>query len=183
MEEWVGPCHATHRIGDVSVDLLWPVGPVEGSENRRSCVYLLSAHGQSVLMMGDADRFAESQVVKALHRRNLLGEIDAVVVSHQSARDGSNPSFVQLVGANHAFISVGQSNRYGHPHREVLERWAEAGAQLHRTDLDGALTFDFQDGRVSRYRQTSPSRWSQAPIGQRSNEWSDQSIVGSRADG
>ena len=183
MEEWVRPCHATHRIGDVSVDLLWPVGPVEGSENRRSCVYLLSAHGQSVLMMGDADWFAESQVVKALHRRNLLGEIDAVVVSHHGARDGSNPSFVQLVGANHAFISVGQSNRYGHPHREVLARWAEAGAQLHRTDLDGALTFDFQDGRVSRYRQTSPSRWSQAPIGQRSNEWSDQSTVGSRADG
>ena len=72
MEEWVRPCHASHRIGDVSVDLLWPIGPVEGSENRRSCVYLLSAHGKSVLMMGDADWFAESQVVKALHRRNLL---------------------------------------------------------------------------------------------------------------
>ncbi len=183
MGDWVRPCHATHRLGDVLVELLWPIGPVEGSENRRSCVYLLSAHGRSVLMMGDADWFAESQVLKALHRRNLLGEIDVVVVSHHGARDGSNPSFVQLVGAKHALISVGQSNRYGHPHREVLAGWAEAGAQLHRTDLDGALTFDFRDGQVSRYRQTNPSRWSQEPIGQRSNGWSDQSIAGSRADG
>ena len=183
MGDWVRPCHATHRLGDVLVELLWPIGPVEGSENRRSCVYLLSAHDRSVLMMGDADWFAESQVLKALHRRNLLGEIDVVVVSHHGARDGSNPSFVQLVGAKHALISVGQSNRYGHPHREVLAGWAEAGAQLHRTDLDGALTFDFRDGQVSRYRQTNPSRWSQEPIGQRSNGWSDQSIAGSRADG
>ncbi|MCH1448952.1 MAG: ComEC/Rec2 family competence protein [Litoricolaceae bacterium] len=183
MGDWVRPCHATHRLGDVLVELLWPIGPVEGSENRRSCVYLLSAHGRSVLMMGDADWFAESQVLKALHRRNLLGEIDVVVVSHHGARDGSNPSFVQLVGAKHALISVGQSNRYGHPHREVLAGWAEAGAQLHRTDLDGALIFDFRDGQVSRYRQQKPSRWSQEPIGQRSNGRSDQSIAGSRADG
>ena len=183
MGDWVRPCHATHRLGDVLVELLWPIGPVEGSENRRSCVYLLSAHGRSGLMMGDADWFAESQVLKALHRRNLLGEIDVVVVSHHGARDGSNPSFVQLVGAKHALISVGQSNRYGHPHREVLAGWAEAGAQLHRTDLDGALIFDFRDGQVSRYRQQKPSRWSQEPIGQRSNGRSDQSIAGSRADG
>ena len=122
MGDWLRPCHATHRLSDGMGDLLWPMGPVEGLENRRGCVYLLSAHDYSVLMEGDVDWFAESQILKALNRRNLPSEIDVVVVSHHGARDGFNPSFVQLVGARHALISVAQSNRYGHPHREALAR-------------------------------------------------------------
>lgn len=69
------------------------------------------------------------------------------------------PSFVSLVGAEHALVSVGRSNRYGHPHRDVLERWTSSGATIHRTDLDGALSFDFETGKVDRYRESSPQRW------------------------
>lgn len=109
--------------------------------------------------MGDADWFSEAHVVKELHRCELTGKIDAVVVSHHGASDGSNPFFVPLVGAEHALVSIGRSNRYGHPHRDVLDRWPSSGATIHRTDLDGALSFDFETGEVDRYRESSPQRW------------------------
>lgn len=159
LDGWLGPCRPMRSLSNITVELLWPLRPVDGSENRRSCVYLLSAHGRHLLLMGDADWFSEAHVVKELHRRGLIGKIDAVVVSHHGARDGSNPSFVSLVGAEHALVSVGRSNRYGHPHRDVLERWTSSGATIHRTDLDGALSFDFETGKVDRYRESSPQRW------------------------
>lgn len=159
LDGWLGSCREKHILGDMVVELLWPLYPVEGSENRQSCVYLLSSKDRYLLMMGDADWFSEAQVVKELNRRGLIGQIDAVVVSHHGARDGSNPSFVSLIGANQALVSVGRSNRYGHPHDDVLERWMASGATIHRTDLDGALSFDFATGEVARYRENNPQRW------------------------
>jgi competence protein ComEC len=181
LDGWLGSCRRLHTLGNVTVELLWPLSPVDGSENRRSCVYLLSSLDRYVLLMGDADWFSEAQIVKALHRRGLIGKIDAVVVSHHGARDGSNPSFVSLVGAKHALVSVGRANRYGHPHSDVLERWAESGATIHRTDFDGALSFDFQTGGVTRYRETNPQRWiSSRAFRQRDGSF-DQSITDSPA--
>jgi len=182
LDGWLGSCRKKHLLGDVVVELLWPLYPVEGSENRQSCVYLLSSKGRYLLMMGDADWFSEAQVVKELNRRGLIGRIDAVVVSHHGARDGSNPSFVSLIGANHALVSVGRSNRYGHPHHDVLERWIASGATIHRTDLDGALGFDFATGEVARYREDNPQRWISSRASHQSDELYDRSTTDSLVD-
>ena len=40
-----------------------------------------------------------------------------------------------------AWISVGERNRYGHPHQEVLERLYET--TVYRTDQHGAITYRF----------------------------------------
>jgi len=45
-----------------------------------------------------------------------------------------------------AIISVGLENSYGHPHRDVLERLAQRGVTVYRTDVDGAVTIR-TDGR------------------------------------
>ena len=154
------PCLAgqTWSVDDVVIDVLWPDRSDYQPENRASCVVLITAEGQRVLLMGDADWFSEAQVIRALYERNLLGEIDVVVASHHGARDGSSPVFQQLVGADVVMISVGATNRFGHPHASVLEGWHAVGARIYRTDRDGALTFSF-DGPVRTWRADSPTRW------------------------
>jgi competence protein ComEC len=154
------PCLAgqTWSVDDVVIDVLWPDRSDYQPENRASCVVLITAEGQRVLLMGDADWFSEAQVIRALYERNLLGEIHVVVASHHGARDGSSPVFQQLVGADVVMISVGATNRFGHPHASVLEGWHAVGAQIYRTDRDGALTFPF-DGPVRTWRTDSPTRW------------------------
>jgi competence protein ComEC len=39
-----------------------------------------------------------------------------------------------------AVISVGEGNSFGQPFPAVLERYAQAGIRLLRTDMDGAVT-------------------------------------------
>jgi competence protein ComEC len=153
------PCTDRRVVGSVTIETLWPREHREGSENHLSCVQLISAFDTRILLMGDADWVAESFVIRALHVRDLLGKIDVVVTSHHGARDGSNPSFVALTGAQHALISVGASNRYGHPHEEVVHRWRAAGSIVHRTDQHGAIRVDLESGAVSRYRAQFPRRW------------------------
>jgi len=36
-------------------------------------------------------------------------------------------------------VPAGYRNRFGHPAREVLARYEEAGVRVLRTDLDGAI--------------------------------------------
>ena len=51
----------------------------------------------------------------------------------------SSFAFVEATGADAAIFSVGRRNRYRHPHPAVLQRWSEAGAQVWRSDRDGAI--------------------------------------------
>ena len=44
-------------------------------------------------------------------------------------------------------ISCGEENLYGHPHTETLERLAEAGTEIYRTDVSGSVQVKLkQDG-------------------------------------
>ena len=47
-----------------------------------------------------------------------------------------------------ALVSVGHANRFGHPHPEVVDRYAGAGAWLLRTDRDGAVTVSTDGERL-----------------------------------
>ncbi|MEK7496829.1 MAG: MBL fold metallo-hydrolase, partial [Patescibacteria group bacterium] len=43
-------------------------------------------------------------------------------VAHQGSRTSSSPEFLKAVAPEYAVIPVGKGNRYGHPHKEVVER-------------------------------------------------------------
>ena len=60
---------------------------------------------------------------------------DVLRVAHHGSKYSSTMEFLEAVQPSYAVISVGRDNSYGHPHPETLERLAEAGAQVLRTDL------------------------------------------------
>jgi competence protein ComEC len=68
-------------------------------------------------------------------------------VAHHGSRTSSTPA---LLAAGHpaaAVISVGARNVYGHPDATVVARLAAAGADVYRTDRDGAILLS-TDGRT-----------------------------------
>lgn len=160
MSERAMPCLAGQvwAVDGITIEVLWPDRINHAPENRASCVVLVSDQAHAVLLMGDADWFAEAQTVRALAARDRLGAIDVVIASHHGARDGSNPSFQAVLGAEAVVISVGATNRFGHPNTAVIEGWQRAGARVYRTDRDGALTYRFGKG-LQGFRERSPSRW------------------------
>jgi competence protein ComEC len=65
---------------------------------------------------------------------------DVIKVPHHGSKTSSTPRLTRALGAELAVISVGVRNRWGFPHRPVLDRWRTAGARVLRTDRDGAVT-------------------------------------------
>jgi len=58
-------------------------------------------------------------------------------------------------------FTAGYRNRFGHPREEVLQRYADCGAELLRSDEDGAILVEMnaQDIHVERYRRTHRRYW------------------------
>ena len=63
-----------------------------------------------------------------------------VKVPHHGSKTSSTQLFVTATHAQTAIISVGQYSTFGHPHREVVERWLASGAQVLTTGKCGTIT-------------------------------------------
>ena len=89
--------------------------------------------------------------------------LDAAVlkVPHHGSRTSSGPELLAAVRPAVAIVSVGVRNVYGHPDAGVLARLSAAGADLYRTDRDGAVLIE-TDGRtldVTRWVSRTTTRY------------------------
>jgi competence protein ComEC len=131
-------------------------------DNDRSCVLRISAPGGSVLLPGDIERRGEEALLSA--GAGLAA--DVLIAPHQGSRTSSTAAFLDAVRPRSVVFAVGYRNRFGHPHREVVERYASHGAALYRTDRDGAVLIAISPERaitVDRYRSTYRRYWLDAP--------------------
>ncbi|MCS7236202.1 MAG: DNA internalization-related competence protein ComEC/Rec2 [Armatimonadota bacterium] len=133
-------------LGRLELRVLWPPselweGPSGANEN--SVVALLQYGEVRFLLPGDVEAGAEASLVSS--GENLRAHV--LKVPHQGSRTSSSEPFLKAVAPQVAVLSVGRWNPYGHPHQDVLARYARAGIALYRTDRDGAVTIR-TDGRA-----------------------------------
>lgn len=113
------------------------------SANESSSVIRVSYGQHSFLVTGDLDSNGEKEI---LDGKVLIGST-VLKVSHHGSKTSTSANFLARVNPNYAVISVGYNNRFGHPHSEVLNRLAEQGSQVFRTDEHGAVVFQ-SDGNM-----------------------------------
>jgi competence protein ComEC len=89
----------------------------------------------SVFLAGDIEREDEIR----LARSGVDMKSDILKVAHHGSKTSSLKVLLDRIRPQLAVISVGESNRYGHPHREVFDRLAAIGARVLRTDIDGRV--------------------------------------------
>jgi competence protein ComEC len=68
-----------------------------------------------------------------------------IKIGHHGSANATTPELMAEAKPQFASISVGLGNSFGLPRFETLERLANAGTRVYRTDLDGAVTF-YLDG-------------------------------------
>jgi competence protein ComEC len=105
------------------------------SVNDNSLVVALRYRGRTVLFTGDVEAEGEDELVAA-----GIGRADVVKVPHHGSPTSSTAALVDATHPALAVISCGNGNSFGFPSREVVERWRAVGADVARTDSDGAIT-------------------------------------------
>lgn len=143
------------RLGaHADVEVLAPHEPLHqgtrSDPNANSVVVRLTHQGTEpastvrFLFTGDAEAPTEQRLLEA---RETVSA-DVLKIAHHGSKHASSAGFLRAVGAKIAIISCASDNDYGHPHLATLKRVSQASMTLHRTDLEGDITVDSEDGRV-----------------------------------
>lgn len=128
------------------------------SDNNRSCVLRISIGKKSVLLAADIEKDSERQLLQ-LHPDKLPATL--LVVPHHGSTTSSTQEFVRAVHPQYAVFTVGYRNRFGHPKKEIIERYRSVHSELLRSDDDGAIQvkMDASKLNVARYRKTHARYW------------------------
>jgi competence protein ComEC len=146
------------RFGNVTATVLWPPAAVDAnapSTNNDSVVLKLSFGERSILLTADVEAPAEKALLQLAargdpaqaDRSSISLRSDVVKVPHHGSKTSSTEAFVSATNASLAIFPVGQTSMFGHPHREVVERWSAAGSHLLTTGNSGTITVK-SDGRA-----------------------------------
>ncbi|WP_317659111.1 DNA internalization-related competence protein ComEC/Rec2 [Pseudomonas sp. KU43P] len=113
---------------------LWHWDEGQGS-NDRSCVLLVEAQGERLLLAGDMEAGAES----AWLADHPVQSIDWLQAPHHGSRSSSTEAFIRATAPRGVMISRGRNNGFGHPHAQVVARYRQHGLAIHDTAREGAL--------------------------------------------
>ncbi|PKJ57045.1 DNA internalization-related competence protein ComEC/Rec2 [Bacillus sp. SN10] len=129
-------------VNEAEFFVLAPTGK-ERSENNASIVLWAKLGGITWLFTGDLEEEGEKGLVATYPDLRA----DVLKVAHHGSNTSSITPFLSAVQPNIAIISVGERNRYGHPHKEVIERFEKMGIEIWRTDKQGAISYVFKGER------------------------------------
>lgn len=127
------------RFGGATATVLWPLLTTDvdaRSGNNDSIVLRLQFGERTILMTGDLEKEGEAAILNA---KNEVAS-DVVKVPHHGSKTSSTAAFVAASHPRLAVISVGLTSIFGHPHKEVVERWRASGADVVTTGKRGTIT-------------------------------------------
>lgn len=129
------------RLGGVDIEILYPVGPlpVHGSGramsdgNNRSVVLRVTYGARSILLAGDIEQPVEELLAPR------LAVTDVLKAPHHGSSTSSSSALLDAIRPRLVVISCGVENQFRFPASTVLRRYADVGAHVLRTDLDGLV--------------------------------------------
>lgn len=124
--------------GGVDGSIRWPTDlpPVNEASNDDSLVVRLADGGVRFLLAGDIQKKVEQRLVT----EDADVASDFLKVPHHGSKTSSTPDFVASVAPKVAVVFAGEANPFGHPAASTIDRYAQAGVRVLRTDRDGAVT-------------------------------------------
>lgn len=141
-------------LGEARVAVLSPPG--DGSLGREpnavSVVLAVTSPEGRVLLTGDAEKAGQRRML-----RRRPGQLRAAVlqVAHHGGATNA-AAFHDAVDPAAGVIGVGAGNPFGHPDPRVVDRLADGGTRVYRTDRHGTVTLTVVDGRVRAQPQRRP---------------------------
>lgn len=142
------------EIGGAKIQFLFP-GKDETekaiSDNNHSVVLRIIFGAKKFLFTGDIEKETEE---KLLQDSSFL-KADVVKVAHHGSKTSSVENFIKSTEAEYAIIPVGKKSIFGHPHKEVVERWLNSSVKIKRTGERGTITVstDGKDFQIETFQK------------------------------
>lgn len=111
-------------------------------ENSLSMVLLLIIENYKILLMGDAPKKVEEEIID----KYALDNIDILKVGHHGSNTSSSEKFINHIKPKYSIISVGKNNKFGHPKKSVLDTLSDS--KIYRTDEDGSIMFRIKNDKL-----------------------------------
>ena len=126
----------TFKLGPITHTVMAPTEDFD--DPNEMSVVIKSVYGEtSVLLTGDAEEKSE----EAMLEEYIFGELDVDILKagHHGSSTSTTDEFLQKVTPEAVLISCGEGNKYGHPHKETIEKLLEADIDIFRTDKNGTI--------------------------------------------
>lgn len=132
----------------------YALGPLEQtkSANENSLVLYADIGKKSWLFTGDIGKETEKRLLETYPDLKA----DVLKVGHHGSKHSSDEAFIDAVAPEAALISAGRKNRYGHPSSDVIDLLESRGIHIFRTDLSGAVTYRFRQGKSGTFYKYYP---------------------------
>ncbi len=141
------------KDGELIMTCLHPqIGYVPTTKNGYSMVLSVTYGEFDLLLTGDLEQDGESILAEKYPH-----DYDVLKVAHHGSKNSTTEEFLSYIRPEIALISCGRNNRYGHPHKELLERLELVNSQALITYETGAITI-WTDGErmvVERFLERS----------------------------
>lgn len=121
----------------VQILTLWPTREFESSpdavDNNLSLVQILTYKDFELLLTGDIEKEILDPIIATQK------DIDVLKLAHHGSKTGTDNGTFAHIKPELSIISAGQKNRYGHPHKEVLDVLKQNNLKYLRTDERGDI--------------------------------------------
>lgn len=124
----------TYTLGSGSFTIIAPNRDDYGDRNDFSVGLIFDYGSTSFVFTGDAEG---AEVDIAGNGVDLSA--DVFKAGHHGSSTSSGDAILNAVNPKYAVISCGAGNKYGHPHRETLQRFASRNIEVYRTDTQGTV--------------------------------------------
>ena len=113
----------------------------ENDSNDLSVVLILSYKNFDALFTGDVSPAISDLVAEEIEQRGFVGA-EYIKIPHHGSKNGLTQELLNVVNPKIAVISVGKSNSYGHPHKEIMDMLNAKNIKVFRTDEDGEIVVE-----------------------------------------
>jgi competence protein ComEC len=113
--------------------------PLKGdlrTKNDQALVVVLNFARCTILFTGDIERESEKEFIE-----QGITKVHLLKIPHHGSYTSSTWRLLKNISPDWAVVSVGRSNTYGHPRKEILSRYRALGIPVFRTDFHGAVRF------------------------------------------
>lgn len=125
---------------EVSIDILWPPENPHPNETLADCndssiVASVKIKNHSILFCGDITEAVEKKLINKISPHNF----DFIKAAHHGSISSNCEEFINAADARGVYIPSAASNKFGHPHKTVLNRYRDSNYKIYNSQNCGGI--------------------------------------------